>query len=184
MPASVHVDTKPAPPETKNKFRKDSTAAKPSGKLRRESDQAPNTAGQLGLMTDGKCKPDKKAERESRRIDKSKLRFKKTGDKLDVAREKLAKQKPVKPPGVIKTFTQAVSYEVWANAHGKIHQVENENVAVEAAHNTELYGERVGRAAIRYVRNRNRTRPIRRVRKMVRQARITVSGRWSRKTRS
>jgi len=119
------------------------------------------TSGRFGP----KSEADKKAAKETRHMDKSKLRIEKIGDKLTAAREKLAKQKPPKKPGAVKTLSRAVGHEVWAKAHSKIHEVERDNVGVEAAHRAELLGEKAGRGAVRFVKRRNRTRPARRVRK-------------------
>ena len=112
---------------------------------------------------------DKKAVRDNKRIDKSKKRMEKSGDKLDSARDKLAKQKPIKKPGVIKTTGRMAGREAWAFVHGKIYQVERENVGIEAAHRTELAAESVIRGGTRFVKKRIRTRPARRVRKWERK---------------
>ena len=112
---------------------------------------------------------DKKAARDNKRLDKSKHRMEKSGDKLDAARDKLAKQKPVKKPGPIKTAGRMVGAEAWSVVHGKLYQVERENVGIEAAHRTELVGESVLRGGTRFVKKRIRTRPARRVRKWERK---------------
>ena len=120
---------------------------------------------------DGDMPPptDKKAAREGKRLDKSKHRMEKSGDKLDSARDKLAKQKPVKKPGAIKTAGRMVGAEAWSVVHGKLYQVERENVGIEAAHRTELVGEAALRGGTRFVKKRIRTRPARRVRKWERK---------------
>ena len=169
-------DTNPKPSASaKSKFRQESKTSKPSDKLRR--DPPPRTSGQVDPKPGDRKKPltaeeketvrkKKAAAKEDRQIDKSKFRAEKNGKKLDNAREKLANQKPVKPPGAVKTVTGAAGHEVAARIHGKIHEVERDNPGLEAAHKAEIYGEHGTRATSRFIRNRNRTRPARRVRKM------------------
>jgi hypothetical protein len=164
-PTSGQLGPKSPPPKGKGKFRQESAAAKPSDRLRREDEPPSGTSGQHGPKSDGKGKADKQAAKEARRMDKSKSRVKKTAGKLTAAQEKLAAQKPPKRPGLLRTVSHATGHEVWATVHGKIHEVERDNVGVEAAHRAELLGERAGRATSRFVKHRNRTRPIRRVRK-------------------
>jgi len=165
---------KPAPAGKKSKFRQDSKTAKPSDKLRR--DPPPGTSGQVDPKSKGKKPPltteekevlrkKKAAAREDRQLDKSKLRADKSGVKLENAREKLANQKPQKPPGIGKKLSQAAGYEVASKLHGKIREVERDNVGVEAAHRAEIIGEHAGRFAVRHVKRRIRTRPARRVKK-------------------
>ena len=132
------------------KFRRDSEQARPSERLRHDNDAPPG---------------DKKAARDSKRMKKSKFRVDKTGVKLDNARDKLANQKPPKKPGPVKTAGRAAGRQVHGYAHKKIHEVEHENVGIEAAHKAEIAGEVVVRGTTRFVKRRNRTRPARRVRK-------------------
>ncbi|WP_242964908.1 C40 family peptidase [Scatolibacter rhodanostii] len=103
-------------------------------------------------------------------MEKSKLRMEKIGEELNTAREKLAEQKPPKKPGPFKTVGRAAQHQTWRYVHGKIHQVERENVGIEAAHKTELAGERVVRGSTRFIKKRIRTRPARQVRKWERKA--------------
>lgn len=98
-------------------------------------------------------------------MEKSKLRMEKSGEKLNTAREKLANQKPQKKPGPVKTISRAARYQSWRYVHGKIHQVEHENVGTEAVHKTELAGEHLVRGGTRFIKHRIRTRPARQVRK-------------------
>jgi len=156
-----------APADKKSKFRQESKTAKPSDRLRR--DPPPGTSGQVDPKSKPKTKEEKAVAREDSRLDKSKLRANKSGVKLDNAREKLANQKPQKPPGIGKKLSQAAGYEVAAKIHGKIREVERDNVGVEAAHNAEIIGERAGRFAVRHVKKRIRTRPARRVKKAERK---------------
>jgi hypothetical protein len=157
-----------APADRKSKFRQESGAAKPSEKLRQKPSSG--TSGQVDPKLSGKEKPKTKEEKakakESKQLDKSKLRAEKSESKLDSAREKLADQKPYKPPGVASRLSLAAGFELAAQVHRKIHEVERDNVGVEAAHKAEIFAERTGRAAIRHTKHRIRTRPARQVRKM------------------
>ena len=81
----------------------------------------------------------------------SKLRMEKRGEKLDKAKEKLAKQKPPKRPGPVKRAGRAAGGSVHAFVHGKIYEVEHENVGTEGAHRSELVGESVLRHGTRYL---------------------------------
>ena len=101
----------------------------------------------------------------ARRDTKSAYRAERTGKKLDAAKQKQAKQRPPKKPGPVKSARRAVQAEAWRYIHGKIYQVEQENVGIEAAHRTELAGESALRGTSRFIKNRRRTRPARNVRK-------------------
>lgn len=105
--------------------------------------------------------PDKGAEK----LNKAKRRKEQRGAKLDKAREKLAAQKPPKKPGAVKRVGGVVKNETWMFVHGKIYQVEDENVGIEAAHRSELAGEAAVRGVSRFVKKRVRTHPARAVRK-------------------
>lgn len=144
-------------PKSQNrKYRQYSGQARPSERLR--NDDAPPHG-------DGPASDSKKAAQEGKRFEKSKFRAEKTGAKLDAAQEKLAKQKPPKKPGPVKYAAKKAGAGAWYYAHQKIHEVENENVGVEAAHRTELAGETAVRGTARFAKHRIRTRPARRVRK-------------------
>ena len=149
------------PKSKKSKFRQESTASKPSDKLRHEEE--PQQSAKDGASG-------KKAAKESRSVEKSKLRADNTGKKLDSAKEKLAKQKPQKPPGALKSVSQAAGLALYTKVHGKIHEVERDNVGVEAAHRAELIGERACRAQSRFIKQRIRTQPARRVNKLEKQS--------------
>ena len=149
------------------KLRQDEEKAKPSERLRRE-DEAP-VPDEGGAVPGKAPKADKKAVRENKRLEKSKFRLEQTEEKLTAAREKLAAQKPPKKPGPVKLLGRAARFETWAYVHGKIRQVEHENVGIEAAHKTELAGETVVRGTSRFIKHRIRTRPARRVRKLSRR---------------
>ena len=93
----------------------------------------------------------------------SKLRMDARAEKLDKAREKLSKQKPLKRPGPVKRAGRAVRRGVHGYVHGKIYEVEQENVGVEAAHHTELAGEAALRGGKRFVKRQVRLHPRRAV---------------------
>ncbi|MCL2678333.1 MAG: M23 family metallopeptidase [Clostridiales bacterium] len=137
----------PPLPKPQSKLKQDREKPRPSDRLRQEP------------------KPDKKAMLEEKRLGKSKLRMEKSGNRLDKAREKLAKQPPPPKPGMTKDFEQMAKHEAWAFVHGKIYQVEEENVGIKAAHRVELVGESVVRGSVRFIKQRIRTRPARLVRK-------------------
>ena len=95
----------------------------------------------------------------------SKLRMEKRGEKLDKARGKLAKQKPPKHPGPVKRAGRAALGGVHGFVHGKIYEVEHENVGTEGAHRSELVGESVLRHGTRHVKKAIREHPAKAVRK-------------------
>ncbi|WP_133968195.1 C40 family peptidase [Eubacterium limosum] len=99
------------------------------------------------------------------KLGKAKRRMEQRGVKLDQAREKLAAQKPPKKPGAVRRVGRVVKNEAWMFVHGKIYQVEDENVGIEAAHRSELVGEAAVRGVTRFVKKRIRTHPARAVRK-------------------
>lgn len=124
-------------------------------KLRFE-DEAPATdttatSGQIGPKS-------KKRLRQERQTEKSKLKMERTDEKLTITKEKLAAQKPPPKPSVVKKLGRAAGHTAHGYVHSKIYQVEHENVGTEAAHKTELTGEAVGGAAVRYAKRRYRNR--------------------------
>ena len=95
----------------------------------------------------------------------SKLRMEKRGEKLEAAKEKLVKQKPPKKPGPVKKAGRAVGGGVHGFVHGKLYEVEHENVGTEGAHRSELVGEATLRTGSRYVKRKIREHPAKAVRK-------------------
>lgn len=95
----------------------------------------------------------------------SKLRMEKRGEKLDAAKEKLAKQKPPKKPGPVKKAGRAVGGGVHGFVHSKLYEVEQENVGTEGAHRSELVGESALRHGSRYVKRQIRQHPAKAVQK-------------------
>ena len=93
----------------------------------------------------------------------SKLRMEKRGEKLDAAREKLAKQKPPKKPGAVKRLAHTTGHGVHGFVHGKLYEVEHENVGTEGAHRSELAAESVYRFGRRKLRKAIREHPAKAV---------------------
>ena len=89
----------------------------------------------------------------------SKLRMERRGEKLDAAREKLAKQKPPKKPGAVKRLAHTAGHGVHGFVHGKLYEVEHENVGTEGAHRSELAAESVYRFGRRKLRKAIREHP-------------------------
>ena len=174
-------------------FREETEQPRPSERLRQEdsptpdlaSTEAPPPAGAADLAGEGAAAPgatssgaadnsdtsgqfgpkSKREQKQERQTQKSKLRMERTDEKLEQAKEKLAAQPPPKKPGAMKKLGRAVGRTAHGYAHGKIYQVERENVGTEAAHKTELVGEKVLGGGIRYTKRRFRTRHSRRVEK-------------------
>ena len=153
-------DVPPLTPSGRSKYRPHSEQARFSDRLRHEEE--PPSGGNGGPT-------DKKAARNDRRFEESKFRAEKTGAKLDAAHEKAATQKPPAKPNPTKASVKKAAAGAWYYAHQKIHEVEQENVGVEAAHKTELAGEKAVRGASRFVKHRIQTRPTRRVAKWERR---------------
>ena len=109
---------------------------------------------QTSNPTSGQNVPESKFRRKSRQEQTaaSKLRMERQGEKLDAAREKLAKQKPPKKPGAVKRLAHTAGHGVHGFVHGKLYEVEHENVGTEGAHRSELAAEsvyRFGRCKLR-----------------------------------
>ena len=116
---------------------------------------------QTSNPTSGQNVPKSKFRRKSQQEQTaaSKLRMEKRGEKLDAAREKLAKQKPPKKPGAVKRLTHAAGHGVHGFVHGKLYEVEHENVGTESAHRSELAAESVYRFGRRKLRKAIREHP-------------------------
>lgn len=89
---------------------------------------------------------------EQAKLHKSKLRMESREERLNKARERLAKQKPPKKPGSIKRIARIAGHETHAFLHGKVYQEERDNVGVEGGH----FVERSGEAALHYGRHKVR----------------------------
>ena len=120
---------------------------------------------QTSNPTSGQNVPKSKFRRKSRQEQTaaSKLRMERRGEKLDAAREKLAKQKPPKKPGAGKRLAHTAGHGVHGFVHGKLYEVEHENVGTEGAHRSELAAESVYRFGRRKLRKAIREHPAKAV---------------------
>ena len=120
---------------------------------------------QTSNPTSGQNVPKSKFRRKSRQEQTaaSKLRMERRGEKLDAAREKLAKQKPPKKPGAVKRLAHTAGHGVQGFVHGKLYEVEHENVGTEGAHRSELAAESVYRFGRRKLRKAIREHPAKAV---------------------
>ena len=100
-------------------------------------------------------------DKEAARLDKSKRRMEQRGGKLETAWEKLAAQKPLKLPGPVKRVGRAARRGVHGYVHGKLFQVEQDNVGTEGAHRSEMVGDATLRGGARLVKKAVRTHPAR-----------------------
>ena len=106
-----------------------------------------------------------RAKSQQEQTAESKLRMEKRGEQLEKAKEKLAKQKPPKKPGPVKKAGRAAGATVHGYVHGKLYEVEHENVGTESAHRSELVGEAALRSTSRYVKKQIREHPAKAVQK-------------------
>ena len=104
-------------------------------------------------------------ESEQEKISKSKLRMETREDKLNRARKKLEGKKPPKPRGPVRRVLGAAGWSAHGFVHGKVYEVEHENVGTEGAHRSELVGEAALRHGTRYAKKRIREHPARAVHK-------------------
>jgi len=135
-----------------NKLKHESTASKPSDKLRQDKALNPQKS---------KDTSDKGMGTNTDKNIKSKFRIEKNKGNIDTATEISANQKPRKPLGMTGGLVQNARVAAWAKLHGKIHEVEHENVGVETSHRAELMGERAIRAEGRFLKRRALSRPAR-----------------------
>ena len=117
--------------------------------------------------TSGQSVPKSKFQQKSNqeKAAASKLRMEKRGEKLDRAKEKLAKQKPPKKPGPVRRVGRVASGSAHSFVHGKIYENEHENVGIEGAHRSELVGESALRHGSRFVKRKIREHPAKAVQK-------------------
>ena len=120
---------------------------------------------QTSNPTSGQNVPKSKFRRKSRQEQTaaSKLRMERRGEELDAAREKLAKQKPPKKPGAVKRLAHTAGHGFHGFVHGKLYEVEHENVGTEGAHRSELAAESVYRFGRRKLRKAIREHPAKAV---------------------
>ena len=120
---------------------------------------------QTSNSTSGQNVPKSKFRRKSRQEQTaaSKLRMERRCEKLDAAQEKLVKQKPPKKPGAVKRLAHTAGHGVHGFVHGKLYEVEHENVGTEGAHRSELAAESVYRFGRRKLRKAIREHPAKAV---------------------
>ena len=131
------------------------TAHAPDGE--QPGPEASDTSGQ----SVPKSKFRKKSQQEQAAA--AKLRMESQGEKLEQAREKLAKQKPPKKPGAVKRLAHTAGHGFHGFVHGKLYEVEHENVGTEGAHRSELAAESVYRFGRRKLRKAIREHPAKAV---------------------
>ena len=130
-----------------------------------EKQSGPGEAGTSGQSVPKSPKSKFRQKSQQEQAAASKLRMEKQGRKVEKAKEKLARQKPPKKPGPVKRAGRVASGSVHGFVHGKIFEVEQENVGTEGAHRSELVGEAVLRHGTRYAKKRIREHPARAVHK-------------------
>ena len=130
-----------------------------------EKQSGPGEAGTSGQSVPKSPKSKFRQKSQQEQAAASKLRMEKQGRKAEKAKEKLAKQKPPKKPGPVKRAGRVASGSVHGFVHGKIFEVEQENVGTEGAHRSELVGESVLRHGSRLVKRKIREHPARAVQK-------------------
>ena len=132
---------------------------------RKPNNGAGNAGGTSGQSVPKSPKSKFRQKSQQEQAAASKLRMEKRGEKLEAAKEKLAKQKPPKKPGPVKRVGRVASGSVHGFVHGKIYENEHENVGIEGGHRSELVGEAVLRHGSRYVRRKIREHPAKAVRR-------------------
>ena len=93
------------------------------------------------------------------KVNRAKFRMEQREGKLDQANRKLAKQKPLKPKGPVRSVLGTAGWGVHGYVHGKIYENEHENVGIEGAHRSELAAETAGRKGVRFVKRKVRQHP-------------------------
>ena len=130
-----------------------------------EKQSGPGEAGTSGQSVPKSPKSKFRQKSQQEQAAASKLRMEKQGRKVEKAKEKLARQKPPKKPGPVKRAGRVASGSVHSFVHGKIFEVEQENVGTEGAHRSELVGESALRHGSRFVKRKIREHPARAVQK-------------------
>ena len=93
------------------------------------------------------------------KVNRAKFRMEQREGKLDQASRKLAKQKPLKPKGPVRSVLGTAGWGVHGYVHGKIYENEHENVGIEGGHRSELAAETAGRKGVRFVKRKVRQHP-------------------------
>ena len=141
-----------------------SVRGKSGSKLRQESSQ-PKASDRLHHEGETTAAAAKKPPKPGEKLYREYRRMERRGEKLERTQEKLAKQKPVKTPGPVKQAAGFAGRSVQNYVHGKVYEVEHENVGIEAAHRAELAGEAVSRETVRFTKERIRSYPSRTVKR-------------------
>ena len=130
-----------------------------------ESAADPDGAGAADSGTSGQSVHKSKFRQKSKQEQAaaSKLRMEERGEKLERAKDKLAKQKPPKKPGPVRRVGRAAGGAAHGFVHGKIYENEQENVGIEGAHRSELVGESGLRHGKRFVQKKIRQHPAKAV---------------------
>lgn len=155
-------------PEPKERPGTGERAADPGGSFSGEAGGgSPGGAGATEGGTSGQNVHKSKFRQKSKQEEAaaSKLRMEKRGEKLERAKDKLARQKPPKKPGPVRRIGRIAGGSVHGFVHGKIYENEQENVGIEGAHRSELVGEAVLRHGSRYVKKKIREHPAKAVRR-------------------
>ena len=126
---------------------------------------SPSGAGAADSGTSGQSVHKSKFRQKSKQEQAaaSKLRMEERGEKLERAKDKLAKQKPPKKPGPVRRIGRAAGGAAHGFVHGKIYENEQENVGIEGAHRSELVGESGLRHGKRFVQKKIRQHPAKAV---------------------
>ena len=122
------------------------------------------------------------ADSEQAKLHKSKLCMESREERLNKARERLAKQKPPKKPGAVKRLAHTAGHGVHGFLHGKLYEVEHENVGTEGAHRSELAAESVYRFGRRKLRKAIREHPAKAVERAESKHIKATAGYYYRKT--
>ena len=126
-------------------------------------DGSPGGAGTEGTSGQSVHKSKFRQKSKQEQAAASKLRMEKRGEKLEAAKDKLAKQKPPKKPGPVRRVGRAAGGAAHGFVHGKIYENEQENVGIEGAHRSELVGEAALRHGSRFVKRKVREHPAKAV---------------------
>ena len=127
-------------PASRLRFDKESDTVKPdkaaSSKGPRPAGRGPSPSQEAGAgmgqsvpkdSTGGKFRKESNQDK----VNRAKFRMEQREGKLNQASRKLAKQKPLKPKGPVRSVLGAAGWGVHGYVHGKIYENEHENVGIE-----------------------------------------------------
>ncbi|MFB2009357.1 C40 family peptidase [Flintibacter sp. P01028] len=136
----------------------------PEGEPRPKADKgSPSRAGAEATSGQNVQKSKFRQKSKQEQAAASKLRMEKRGERLEQAKDKLSKQKPPKKPGPVRRAGRAAGGTVHSFVHGKLFEVEQENVGTEGTHRSELAGETALRHGSRFVKRKVREHPAKAV---------------------